>query len=73
MTIGADAIELANTHEMMYPVQIDTSGTLLDADENPVDIRPGMVAEGDILSGKKTVMEYLLRPVARVKSRAFRE
>jgi adhesin transport system membrane fusion protein len=34
---------------------------------------PGMVTEVDMLSGRKTVLEYLTTPVVRVKDRAFRE
>lgn len=36
-------------------------------------IIPGMVAEVDVLTGKKTVMAYLLKPVTRAKSHAFTE
>jgi adhesin transport system membrane fusion protein len=36
-------------------------------------IIPGMVAEVDILTGKKSVLAYLLKPVTRAKSVAFTE
>ena len=36
-------------------------------------IIPGMVAEVDILTGKKSVLAYLLKPVIRAKSHAFTE
>ncbi len=36
-------------------------------------IIPGMVAEVDILTGKKTVLAYLLKPVTRAKSHALTE
>lgn len=36
-------------------------------------IRPGMVAEVDILTGEKTVLEYLLKPVTRAFSRSMAE
>lgn len=38
---------------------------------NPVV--PGMLAEIDILTGKHTVLEYLLAPIRRVQSRALRQ
>ena len=41
--------------------------------DQALEILPGMVAEVDILSGRKTVLEYLTRPVIRVKERALRE
>ena len=36
-------------------------------------IIPGMVAEVDILTGKKSILSYLLKPVTRAKSYAFTE
>ena len=32
-----------------------------------------MVAEVDILTGKKTVLDYLLKPVLQARERAMRE
>jgi len=54
-------------------VEIRTTGTILDADGVAVEIMPGMVAQANILTGRKTVLEYLLQPVVRVRDRAFRE
>ena len=36
-------------------------------------IIPGMVAEVHILTGKRTVLQYLLKPVLRAKANAFTE
>jgi len=36
-------------------------------------IIPGMTAEVDVLTGKKTVMSYLLKPVLKVREGALRE
>jgi adhesin transport system membrane fusion protein len=36
-------------------------------------IIPGMVAQVDIMTGKKTVLSYLLKPVLRAKSNAMTE
>lgn len=36
-------------------------------------IKPGMVVEVDILTGEKTVMDYLLKPINRARHKAFRE
>jgi adhesin transport system membrane fusion protein len=36
-------------------------------------IIPGMVAEVDILTGKKSVLSYLMKPVLRAKSVALSE
>ena len=36
-------------------------------------IIPGMVAQVDVLTGKKTILSYLLKPVLKAKARAFTE
>ena len=36
-------------------------------------IIPGMIAQVDILTGKKTILSYLLKPVIKAKSYAFTE
>jgi adhesin transport system membrane fusion protein len=36
-------------------------------------IIPGMVAQVDILTGKKSVLSYLLKPVLRAKANALTE
>jgi len=71
--IGADAVEMPNTHEMMFPIQIETTGTLFDDANKPLDVKPGMIADVDVLTGKRTILSYLTRPVLRIKSTAFRE
>ena len=53
-----------------YVVRVRT--TLASFDEK-MPIIPGMTAEVDILTGKKTVLSYLLKPVLKVKSYALRE
>lgn len=40
---------------------------------NELPIIPGMVAQVDIMTGKKTVLSYLLKPVLKAKSYAFTE
>lgn len=71
--IGADAVEVPDSEELMYPVRVATGDSLKDADGRPLDIIPGMVAEVDILSGKRTVMAYLMEPVVKVRDRALRD
>jgi adhesin transport system membrane fusion protein len=47
--------------------------TLKSALGKSMPILPGMVAEVDILTGKKSILSYLLKPVLRAKSYAFTE
>jgi adhesin transport system membrane fusion protein len=41
--------------------------------EAPLKIIPGMTAVVDILTGEKTVLDYLLKPVLRAREMALRE
>src|SRR5690606_37724553 len=68
--IGADTItdEKGNS---FYIVKVRTDRAYVGDDARP--IIPGMVAEVHILTGKRTVMQYLLKPVLRAKSNAFTE
>jgi HlyD family type I secretion membrane fusion protein len=53
-----------------FRVRVRADGATL-GDNNP--IVPGMLAEVNILTGSHTVLDYLLRPVRRVQSNAFRQ
>jgi adhesin transport system membrane fusion protein len=71
--ISADTItdEQGNS---FYQIRVRTDQThLVDKLGTPLPIIPGMVAEVDILTGKKTVLEYLLKPVLKAQHRAMRE
>src|SRR6056297_1075955 len=74
MRIGAATITRSErSEEEVFVVEIRTTDTILDADGVEVEIMPGMVAQADILAGRKTVLDYILRPVVRVKERALRD
>jgi adhesin transport system membrane fusion protein len=67
--IAADSIvdEKGNAY---YLVRVRTLKSSLGKD---LPIIPGMVAQVDIMTGKKTILSYLLKPVLKAKSYAFSE
>ena len=67
--IGADTV-IDERNNAFYIVRVRTNKTSL-GDNLP--IIPGMVAEVDIITGKKTVLAYLLKPVLRAHANALRE
>ncbi len=72
--IGADTIRRSErSEEEVFVAEIRTSSTMLDGAGTPVQILPGMVAQVDILAGRKKVLDYIIRPVIKVKDQAFRE
>ena len=70
--IGADTItdEKGNS---FYLIQVRTDKSHLGSVEHPLLIIPGMVATVDIITGKKSVLDYLLKPVLKARSEALRE
>ncbi len=58
-----------------YIVRVRTLKNTIGEDKlgHGLPIIPGMVAQVDILTGKKTIMSYLLKPVLKAKSYAFSE
>ena len=73
MGISADAITDQQTGSQFYLVDVSIDGILYEQDGSEVTILPGMVASIDVLSGKRTVLEYFWQPIARTKDIAFRE
>lgn len=74
LRIGADAIQRSERSEdEVFVAEIRTRGTLSDASGAPVQLMPGMVTQVDILAGRKTILDYIIRPVIKVKDEAFRE
>lgn len=70
--IGADTItnEEGNT---FYRVILRTDRNWLGSESNPLPIIPGMVVSASILTGDKTVLDYLLKPIIKARSEALRE
>lgn len=68
--IGADT-ESDEKGNAYYRVRVRTDKNYLGEDKLP--IIPGMVAEVDILTGKKSILTYLLKPVLRARETALRE
>lgn len=74
--ISADAItdERDPQRQSYYIIKIRTkTSTLRSPDGTDLPIIPGMVAEADVLTGKKTVLKYLLKPITKTAGTAMRE
>ncbi|MDO4693974.1 MAG: HlyD family type I secretion periplasmic adaptor subunit [Eikenella sp.] len=57
-----------NPDEAYYRVLVETSGNrMTDGNGQPLEITPGMTATVDIRTGEKTVFQYLIKPITRMK------
>lgn len=70
--ISADSIT-NEEGESFYRVRIRTPETKLKRSGEELPIIPGMVASVDILTGKKSVMEYILKPFIKTMDNAMNE
>lgn len=70
--IGADSIE-GKTGEYYYLVKLRTNNDTLLHNGKELPIIPGMLATVDIITGRKTVLDYLLKPILRAQQNAMRE
>ncbi len=70
--IGADTLT-NEKGDQFYKVRVKTGDRSLDNSGQEMPVMPGMVVQLDILTGKKTVLQYLLKPLFRAKMNAFSE
>ena len=70
--ISADTIEDDNG-ESFFKVKLRTKKNAITYRNEELPIIPGMTASIDILTGKKSVLAYLLKPILRAKQNAMRE
>ena len=56
-----------------FRVIVQTDKNYLGEEEGSLPIVPGMQATVDIHTGKKSVMDYLVRPILKLRHEAFRE
>jgi adhesin transport system membrane fusion protein len=71
--IGADTITDEDKKTTYYIIKLRTDRSHLGTDEKPLLIIPGMVASVDIITGKKTILSYLLKPIIRARAEALHE
>ncbi len=70
--IGADTI-VTDKGETHYVVRVRTTVSTLKKGSLSLPIIPGMVAEVDIVTGSKTMLAYMTKPLSRMRDTALRE
>ena len=70
--ISADAVP-NEKGEAFYMVRIETDTRAIEVLDKKLPIQPGMQAQVDIVTGKKTILQFLSKPLIGVKENAFRE
>ncbi|MEO1249440.1 MAG: HlyD family type I secretion periplasmic adaptor subunit [Pseudomonadota bacterium] len=59
--------------ETFYRVFVRTDANHLGTEAEPLPVIPGMITQVDILTGEKSVLDYLLKPILKARDEALRE
>jgi len=73
--ISTDAIEdqSSGKKERYFRVRLRTERNYLGTEAKPLPIGPGYTATAEILTDKKTVLAYLMKPILKARDTAMRE
>ena len=71
-SISADSIT-DEKEDTYFKVRIKTDKSYLQRNEKELKIIPGMTVDVDIITGKKTVLDYILKPILKTKQYSFSE
>ncbi|RDJ14318.1 HlyD family type I secretion periplasmic adaptor subunit [Rhizobium grahamii] len=71
--ISADSLVEKEKGETYYLVQVKTDKSALERNGKSYPIIPGMVASVEIMTGNKTVLSYLMKPINKARSEALTE
>ena len=71
--ITADSLVDQNTGEPYYQVRLSTDTSALTKDGKSFAIIPGMICTVEIMTGRKTILSYLLKPINKARDEALRE
>ena len=71
--VSADSIYDEKEKEAYFTVIVETDKAYLTAGSRQLPITPGMMTNTQIITGRKSVLSYLLKPLSKVRSEALRE
>ncbi len=71
--VGSDAVEAGTTGETVFVVKLAMDGPYVGTTGVELPIIPGMQAQVDIITGKRTLMAYFFSPFSKAIDTSFRE
>ena len=71
--VSADSIYDEVEKEAYFTVIVETTKSFLQSGAHRLPITPGMMTDTQIITGRKSVLSYLLKPVMKARSEALRE
>jgi len=73
LTFISPSTFLTEKNEAYYLVRLETDSPYLDSENETMPLIAGMTVSVDVLTGKKTLLNYLLKPIIRAKANALTE
>lgn len=71
--VSADSIYDEQAKEAYFTVVVETDRAYLSMAGKQLPITPGMMTDVEIITGRKSVLDYLLKPVLKARNEALRE
>ncbi|MEO6359584.1 MAG: HlyD family type I secretion periplasmic adaptor subunit [Sphingomicrobium sp.] len=71
--VSADSIYDEATKEAFFNVIVETDRSYLQSGGHQLPITPGMMTDTQIITGRKSILSYLLKPVLKARGEALRE
>ena len=71
--VSADSIYDETEREAYFTVIVETDRSYLESAGRRLPITPGMMTDTQIITGRKSILKYLLKPLSRASSEALRE
>ncbi|MEO8547612.1 MAG: HlyD family type I secretion periplasmic adaptor subunit [Sphingomicrobium sp.] len=71
--VSADSIYDQNEKQAYFNVIVETDRSFLTSAGRKLPITPGMMTDTQIITGRKSILSYLLKPVLKARSDALRE
>lgn len=71
--VSADSIYDEAERQAYFTVIVETDRSYLESAGRRLPITPGMMTDTQIITGRKSILRYLLKPLSRASSEALRE
>ena len=71
--VSADSIYDENEKQAFFNVIVETDRSYVQSHGQKLPITPGMMTDTQIITGRKSILSYLLKPVLKARSEALRE
>ncbi len=70
--VGASSVTDREGH-VSFEIEVRTDKNYMGTEQNKLPITPGMIAKTEVITGKRTILEYLLKPILRAQDVALTE